>query len=205
MSAHSSAKRGDGRGKTRGAGGLPDLIAGRPRALFVGINPGIRSAALGHHFAGHSNRFWRLLWESGLVPERLTFMDDVRLPDWGYGITNLVPRPTPGIGSLRPAEYRSGSRRLASKVRRRRPELVVLVGVTIFRALCPDRRGRGPRGAGLRPVRLGLQKERFAGVPVFVLPNPSGRNATLSHAAMRAAFRALRRHLDTGIRAGPSR
>ena len=79
---------------------LPDRVRPPVRVLFVGINPGMRSAEVGHHFAGFSNRFWKLLYESGLVPEPIGPGDDVRLPEWGYGITNLVPRPTPGIDSL---------------------------------------------------------------------------------------------------------
>src|SRR5262247_3859868 len=77
-------------------GGLPDHIRPGARVLFVGINPGLRSAAVGHHFAGPSNRFWRLMCESGLLPERLGWADDARLPLYGYGITNLVRRCAPG-------------------------------------------------------------------------------------------------------------
>src|SRR4051794_36792622 len=76
---------------------LADRIAPDLRVLFVGINPGVRSAQTGHHFAGFSNRFWKLLHESGLVPQPVTFEDDDRLTEWGYGITNLIARPTPGI------------------------------------------------------------------------------------------------------------
>jgi TDG/mug DNA glycosylase family protein len=76
---------------------LRDRISAGVRVLFVGINPGVRSALTGHHFAGFSNRFWKLLHESGLVPEPISYEDDDRLPEWGYGMTNIVPRPTPGI------------------------------------------------------------------------------------------------------------
>lgn len=155
--------------------------------LFVGINPGVRSALTGHHFAGYSNRFWKLLFESGLVPQPLTYVDDDRLPEWGFGITNIVPRPTPSIETLSPDEYAAGRRRLQAKIRRVRPVVVALVGITVFRALFPDRRG---------PVRLGLQQDSIAGAAVFVLPNPSGRNANFSHAEMRAAFRGLARYLS---------
>lgn len=152
------------------------------RVLFVGINPGIRSSLTGHHFAGFSNRFWKLLYESGLVPEPIGFADDGRLPDWGYGITNIVPRPTPGIDTLRPEEYVAGRARLRRKVYRYRPAVVAAVGVTVFRALFPQRRGA---------VALGLQPERIGSSAVFVLPNPSGRNANFSYAEMLAAYRAL--------------
>src|SRR5688572_21233009 len=91
---------------------LRDRIRPGVRVLFVGINPGIRSALTGHHFAGFSNRFWKLLYESGLVPEPIGYQDDTRLPEWGYGITNIVPRPTPGIDTLDKSEYAAGRVRL---------------------------------------------------------------------------------------------
>src|SRR5215203_4676121 len=84
---------------------LKDRVKPPLRLLFVGINPGVRSALTGHHFAGYSNRFWNLLHLSGLTPELLRAPDDHRLPAWGYGITNLIARPTPGIDTLRPEEY----------------------------------------------------------------------------------------------------
>jgi len=71
---------------------LRDRIKPGVQVVFVGINPGVRSALTGHHFAGFSNRFWKLLFESRLVPERVTYEDDDRLHEWGYGITNIVAR-----------------------------------------------------------------------------------------------------------------
>jgi double-stranded uracil-DNA glycosylase len=165
---------------------LRDRIRPGVNVLFVGINPGIRSSLTGHHFAGFSNRFWKLLFESRLVPEPIAFTDDDRLPDFGYGITNIVLRPTPGIDTLRPEEYVAGRTSLRAKVRRYRPAVVALVGVTVFRAMFPERQG---------PVALGVQEERLGDSAVFVLPNPSGRNANYSYAEMLAAFRALRRYM----------
>jgi double-stranded uracil-DNA glycosylase len=158
------------------------------RALFVGINPGVRSAQTGHHFAGYSNRFWNLLFESGLVPERVTAADDRRLPVWGYGVTNLIPRPTPGIDTLRLDEYLAGARVLRRKVRRWNPPVVALVGVTLYRSLFP-------KASRTSPV-LGLRDERLEEADVFVLPNPSGRNANYSYAEMLEAFSGLRRYLE---------
>jgi TDG/mug DNA glycosylase family protein len=154
------------------------------RVLFVGINPGVRSALIGHHFAGYSNRFWKLLHDSRLTPERLRAEDDARLIEWGYGITNLVPRPTPGIDTLRTSEYTDGLVALSRKVRRRKPEIVALIGVTLFRVIFGRRPGT--------PVTLGPQPELFERARVFVLPNPSGRNANFSYAEMLVAFRALK-------------
>jgi TDG/mug DNA glycosylase family protein len=163
---------------------LRDCIRPGVHVLFVGINPGVRSSLTGHHFAGPSNRFWKLLAESGLVPEPIGYADDRRLPEWGFGITNIVPRPTPGIDSLTRAEYAAGRAALIRKIRRHRPDVVAMVGVTVFRAVFPERK---------RDVRLGLQDERLAEARVFVLPNPSGRNANYSYAEMLAAYRELRR------------
>src|SRR5919108_1096179 len=116
---------------------LRDRIAPDLRILFVGINPGVRSATTGHHFAGYSNRFWNLLWESGLVPERIIAEDDGRLLEWGFGVTNLIARPSRGIDSLRPIEYVEGWRVLEKKIRRYRPKIVAFVGVTLYRAILP--------------------------------------------------------------------
>jgi TDG/mug DNA glycosylase family protein len=207
---------------------LSDRVRPPVRVLFVGINPGIRSATIGHHFAGYSNRFWTLLFHSGLLPEPIRAEDDDRLPEWGYGITNLIARPTPGIDALRPDEYAAGLRVLRRKVRRWRPRIVAFVGVTLFRAVFesrprparagePGRKAAGAGESGRRtnrarepgrkaaraeerragaPVTLGLQPELLEGARVFVLPNPSGRNANYSYAQMLAAFTDLRRYED---------
>jgi double-stranded uracil-DNA glycosylase len=164
---------------------LRDRLKPGVRVLFVGINPGQRSEAIGHHFAGYSNRFWPLLYDSRLVPERIRAEDDDRLSEWGLGITNLVPRMTPGIDGLLPHEYVDGARVLRRKIRRFKPAIVALVGVTLFRSLFNRRSGER--------VVLGLQTEELEGARVFVLPNPSGRNANFSYDEMLTSFRALRR------------
>ena len=165
---------------------LGDRIKPGVRVLFVGINPGIRSAMTGHHFAGPSNRFWKLLHEARLVPEPIGFADDGRLPEWGYGITNIVARATAGVDGLRSGEFVEGRRRLLRKIRRHRPAIVALVGITVFRACFPAHAGRVP---------IGASTERLAGCQVFVLPNPSGRNANYTYGTMLDSFRALREAL----------
>ena len=164
---------------------LRDRIAPGVRILFVGINPGQRSEAIGHHFAGYSNRFWRLLYESKLVPEPIGPEDDDRFPEWGFGITNLVARMTPGIDTLRPEEYVAGALILRRKIKRFTPPIVALIGVSIYRSLFKVRPAER--------VSLGLQKATLEDARVFVLPNPSGRNANFSYEEMLAAFRTLRR------------
>jgi TDG/mug DNA glycosylase family protein len=118
------------------------------------------------------------------VPEPIGHADDVRLPEWGLGITNLIPRSTAGIDTLRPSDYREGERVLRRKLRRWKPDIVALVGVTIYRYLFGQRATRSV---------CGPQPERLEGARVFVLPNPSGRNAHFSYAQMLEIFRALAR------------
>ena len=188
---------------------LRDRVRRPVRVLFVGINPGIRSAAIGHHFAGYSNRFWKLLFDARPVPEPIGPEDDRRLPAWGFGITNLIPRTTPGIDTLRPEEYVDGERALRRKVRRWKPEIVAFVGVTLYRAVFEKGTGvfytvdAARKGAEIVggdspkktpvPFSCGVQPEQFEGARVFVLPNPSGRNANFLYAQMLAAFRRLAR------------
>ena len=164
---------------------LKDRLRRPVRVMLVGINPGVRSSQCGHHFAGPSNRFWKLLYESRLVPEPIGYEDDDRLHEWGFGVTNLIARPTPGIDTLRPDENAAGAKILRRKIRRVKPQLVAFVGVTLFRSVFGRRTGQ--------PVALGLQDERLEGARVFVLPNPSGRNAHFSYAQMLEAFVRLRR------------
>jgi TDG/mug DNA glycosylase family protein len=163
---------------------LRDRIKPGVRVLFVGINPGIRSSQTGHHFAGFSNRFWKLLYESKLVSEPITFEDDDRLHEWNFGITNIVPRPTPGIDTILPHEYPPGRLRLRRKILRYRPAIVAMVGVTVFRAMFPERKDA---------VTLGRQAETIGTSAIFVLPNPSGRNANFTRAEMLDAFKGLKR------------
>jgi TDG/mug DNA glycosylase family protein len=190
---------------------LRDRIRPDVRLLLVGINPGVRSAITGHHFAGFSNRFWKLLWEARIVPEPITFEDDDRLPEWGIGITNLIARPTPGINDLRPAEYVEGWRVLERKIARFKPPVVALVGVTLYRAILPlllaneDNAKTPPRRSNIAPLTVGLQKARIGESRLFVLPNPSGRNANFTYAEMLDAFTQLSLHLRSSKRRGPSR
>ena len=130
------------------------------------------------------------------MPEPISWLEDDRLPEWGLGITNLIARPSPGIGDLRPGEYADGWQALERKIRRYKPAVVALVGVTLYRAILPFLE----TGNGIEPVRppalvLGLRPQTIHGARVFVLPNPSGRNANFSYAEMLDAFKTLNRHI----------
>ena len=178
---------------------LRDCIQPGVFVLFVGINPGLRSAQTGHHFAGYSNRFWRLLHESKLVSEPLTYREDRRLPEWRLGLTNIIGRCTTGIDVLDPVEYRQGIESLKRKIRRYRPHIVALLGVTIFRMLfSPEEQSKGP-------LDLGVTTTQLAGARIFLLPNPSGRNAHYSYRQMLTAFQTLRDNMERSRRKhGPS-
>ena len=181
---------------------LKDRIRPDLRVLFVGINPGVRSALTGHHFAGYSNRFWKLLADSRLVPEPITYADDHRLLEWGFGITNLIGRPSPGIDDLAPSEYVDGWHTLDRKIRRYRPRMVALVGVTLYRVIQPLIAEDADKSTRSRvrtvPLTTGLRPETVHGARLYVLPNPSGRNANFTYGEMLRAFRGLRRATEQG-------
>ena len=146
---------------------LAPLLCRRPRILFVGINPSLHSARAGHHFAGPGNPFWRLLHAAGLVPEPMTFEDDVGLPRLGLALTNIAERATREASELTPKDYALGRARLARLIARIRPRVVAFVGRTAYREFVGPSATPGP----------GAKPERIAGAAVFVVPNPSGRNA----------------------------
>jgi TDG/mug DNA glycosylase family protein len=155
--------------------------------MFVGINPSLRSAAVGHHFAGPGNPFWRLLHAAGLTPVALSYEEDRRLIEFGMALTNLCPRPSREASELTAAELEAGRRALLRKIRRVHPRLVAFVGVTIYRLMFPASRSKGP----------GLKPETIDGARVFVLPNPSGRNAAFPGFEDKLLwFRALRAMLE---------
>jgi TDG/mug DNA glycosylase family protein len=170
-------------------GGLPDYLAPCLSILFVGINPGLRSSEVGHHYAGHSNRFWKLLFESGLVPYHMTCQDDERLLDYGYGLTNLISKPTSGTQDLVRQDFLEGRVALVRKIEKFQPALVAILGISVARVLFPSvtSHASGKRLAAC-PIQTGLQPELLAGVRVFVLPNPSGRNAHYSYQDMKRLF-----------------
>ena len=147
---------------------LCDIVAPNLRALFVGINPGLRSWELGHNFAGKTNPFWRLLHAARLVAEPISFADERRLLEWGLGITNVCARPTRSAAELSRDELAAGARSLERKVRRLQPRAVVLVGLTIYQQIFGREATRGP----------GAKPQTFGGAPLFVVPNPSGLNAS---------------------------
>jgi double-stranded uracil-DNA glycosylase len=145
---------------------LPDVVAPGLNVLFVGINPGLYSAAIGHHFGRPGNRFWPALARSGFTPRQLSAREDGELLRFGLGITNLVARTTARADELTSRELEQGARTLARKVEQLCPRAVAVLGVTAYRLAF-----RNPK-AGLGP-----RPEALAGALLWVLPNPSGLNA----------------------------
>jgi TDG/mug DNA glycosylase family protein len=156
------------------------------RVLFVGINPSLRSAETGHHFARPGNRFWPALHASGFTPRRLTPAEDGRLPEFGLGITNFVERATRAASELTDDELRTGARVLERLVGAWSPRLVVVVGIGAYRTAFAHRR------AG-----LGRQPQAIAGRPVWVLPNPSGLNAHHTPADFARLFAQAREYAES--------
>ena len=161
---------------------IADIIAPDLDVLFCGINPGVYSAATGHHFARPGNRFWPALHAAGFTPRVLKPWEEQELLKHRCGVTNLVDRATVAAAELSREELRAGRKQLERKVRRYRPRFVAIVGIGAYQT------------AFERPrATLGPQAEGLAGTVVWVLPNTSGLNANHRPADFAEAFRELRR------------
>ncbi len=160
---------------------LPDLLADGLRVVFCGINPGLWSAATGHHFARPGNRFWPALHASGFTPQLLSPGEQGLLPSLGLGLTNVVARASARADELTPEELVAGGEALRAKVDRHRPDWLAVLGVTAYRSAFGDRHAKvGPQEATLGTTR------------VWVLPNPSGLNAHWTPAALAGELARLR-------------
>lgn len=148
--------------------------------LFCGINPGLYSAATGHHFARPGNRFWPALHKSGFTPRLLQPSEEKQLLLAGYGLTNLAARATASADELTPAELVAGRKQLARKVRRYRPRMVAFLGMGAYRHAFGD-----------PDANLGPQAQAFEAAAVWVLPSPSGLNANYQMPELVKLFRRL--------------
>lgn len=160
---------------------MPDVVAEDLHVLFCGINPGLMTAATGHHFARPGNRFWPVLHLSGFTPRLLKPSEQQELLSYGLGITNVVARASARADELTSEEYRQGGRELSLKVARLRPRWLAVVGVTAYRAAFDDRK-----------ARVGPQQRQLGDTRVWVLPNPSGLNAHWTAETMAQEFARLR-------------
>jgi TDG/mug DNA glycosylase family protein len=162
-----------------------DVIAPNLLVLFCGINPGLYTAAVGHHFARPGNRFWPTLYSAGFTERLLSPFEERELLKSGYGITNLVMRATAAADHLTKEEMIEGGKRLVAKVRCYQPRFLAVLGLGVYRT------------AFDRPkTTVGRQREQIGDTVVWVLPNPSGLNANYQQRDLTRLFADLRTAAD---------
>ena len=164
---------------------VADVIAPDLRVLFSGINPGLYTAAVGHHFARPGNRFWPALHAAGFTDRLLSPFDERELLKSGYGITNVVPRTTATADLLTKDEILAGGEKLRRKVLRYRPKVLAVLGVGAYRTAFNK-----PKAG------VGRQSEMIGGTILWVLPNPSGLNAHYQAGELARLFRELKEFAD---------
>ena len=143
---------------------VPDIIDHNLKILFIGFNPGSRSAETGHHFAGYSNKFWRLLFAAGITPYQFKPEEDGKLLTVGAGITNIVARPSRTAEEITKEEYLAGRELLKAKLSAYKPQIACFAGVGVYKEFT----GQNRVTCGLQPGRV------ISGVTEFVVPSPSG-------------------------------
>ena len=177
--------------------GLPDILAPGLDVIFCGINPGMRSAALGHHFAGHGNRFWRVLHLAGFTPQEMLPENGSDLLQHGCGLTSSVERPTVGARDLRRSDFIAGRPALERKIKLHAPRYIAFLGKQPCLAIFNQ-----------REIPWGRQSFLFGGAAVWVLPNPSGLNCAFTIDHLTSAYgelsRAVRRRTGNRSRKSPS-
>lgn len=143
---------------------LPDIVDYNLEIFFVGFNPSVTSSLEGHHFAGRNNRFWKVLYLAGLTPALFSYSEDYKLLSLGYGLTNIVSRPTKDAVSITKEEFLEGSKLLQNKLLTYQPEIVCYVGAGVFKAY-----------TGKEKENWGFQNKQYLpGMRDFVAPNTSG-------------------------------
>lgn len=173
---------------------LPDVLACGLVVVFVGLNPGAGSAAVGHSFANRSNRFWRALHGAGFTPTLLSAEEDQSLVRHGCGLTTAVSRATRSAGELRATDYRADADALRTKIERYRPDTVAFLGKAAFAAISRSRR-----------LAWGSQNETFGGASVWILPNPSGLNRAFPLDRLIETYGALRQAREDAFTAWQGR
>jgi TDG/mug DNA glycosylase family protein len=161
---------------------VADLIEPGLRVVFCGINPGLYTAAIGHHFGRPGNRFWKVIHLAGFTDRQLSPFEERRLLDMGVGVTNLVPRATAAAGELTPDELRQGVGRVEQLACEHRPDCVAFLGMLAYRT-----------ATGRRQASIGLQPERMCDSRLWLLPNPSGLQARYQLPELVELFAQLRR------------
>lgn len=164
---------------------LQDYLRKGMKLVIVGCNPSESSVRAGHYYSGRSNQFWALLYDSGVIPEPLESRDDRRVLEFGVGLTDLVKRPTKGVGDLQREDFAAGRILLSRKIEEYLPRIVAFHGKMTYEQFAQRR------------CKLGAQKELLYGARVFVLPSSSGANAA-GHSAKLKVFRELAKWMRKG-------
>lgn len=144
---------------------LTDIINKDLKVLFCGINPGLKSAWDGHHFSGRSNRFWKVLHQSGFTPYQIEPVNDTTILNFGYGLTTAVERATARADQLNKEEFANSIEIFTNKMTEFQPKYIAFLGKAAYKAF-----------SGKKEILWGLQSEDFCGAKVWILPNPSGLN-----------------------------
>jgi TDG/mug DNA glycosylase family protein len=160
---------------------LPDVLEPGLSLVFCGINPGLRAASTGHHFAGRGNRFWRVLHLAGFTPEQIRPEDDRTLLRYGCGLTAVVPRATAQAAELSRSEIELAGNAFRLKIEQYAPQHVAFLGKMALSAI-----------TGARDIAWGLQARPFGGAHAWVVPNPSGLNRAFDLDALVIAYREVR-------------
>lgn len=171
---------------------VPDLVAPGLAVLFVGINPGLYSGAVGHHFARPGNRFWPALHRSGFTPRLLRPDEEAELLGLGIGLTKLVHRATATAAELTDDEFRRGGRMIRRMVRKYKPRAVAFLGVGAYNA-----------AYARKNTAMGPQTEALESAALWVLPNPSGLNANYQLPDFVRLFSRLKRSVGVPTAAAP--
>jgi double-stranded uracil-DNA glycosylase len=169
---------------------LPDILEPGLAVVFCGINPGMRAASTGHHFAGKGNRFWRTVHLAGFTPEQIRPEDDLALLQHACGLTTVVSRPTARADELSHWEFNAAASDFERKIERYAPQCVAFLGKMALSAI-----------SGGREIPWGPQPTAFGGARAWVLPNPSGLNRTFTLDALVIAYRELRLAVALAARA----
>jgi double-stranded uracil-DNA glycosylase len=156
---------------------VTDVIADDLDVLFCGINPGLYSAAVGHHFAGPGNLFWGVLHTTGFTPRLLTSFEEDEMLTYGYGITNMVPRASAQADDVNKDELRAGARTVRRKVLKHKPRFLAVCGLVAYRT-----------GFERTKAQPGLQDDTIGSTKLWLLPNPSGLNAFHQPAVLNQLF-----------------
>jgi TDG/mug DNA glycosylase family protein len=169
----------DGKTKT-----VVDVIAPGLKVLFCGINPGLYTAAVGHHFGRPGNRFWKALFLSGFTPRLFHPSEQEKLLELGLGITNIAPRSSTKASELSLTELQKGGNMLVERVKKYKPKVLAILGIDAYR-----------KAFGKKETKLGLQLEKIGETSVWVLPNPSGLNAHYTVEGIAELFNEVREAL----------